>query len=266
MELTIDEKDLQLLGSYMEILNDFIIRIFGVSEVRFWIIPVESPAEVLNKDSINGTPAVFSAICEDVHCKADVHEITEALLENRKGLNNQQKDVVEQIVYNFRASFAKGDTELGLTNLAEPNIDTSDNAPIKLPAYKTILAKLAEIKKQVQQMLNVDIIQPSKSDWSAPVVSVRKKDGTSRFCTDFGKLYAITKTDAFKLPLIDQILDCLEGAQFYSSLELAAGYWQVPLTENARPKQPSQRRTGATMSTSGYPLDCAMRLQLSNAS
>ena len=155
---------------------------------------------------------MLSTISEETQFNADVDEITEALLENTKGANNQQKDVVEQIVYNFRANFAKDENELGLTILVEHNIDTSDNAPIKLPAYKTTPAKLAEIKKQVQQMLDLDIIQPSKSDWSAPVVLVGKKDGTSRFCVDFRKLNAITKKDAFPLLLIDQILDCLEGA------------------------------------------------------
>ena len=143
---------------------------------------------------------------------------------------------MEQIVYNFRANFAKDDNELGLTNLVEHNIDTSENAPIKRPAYQTTPAKLAEIKKQVQQMLDFDIIQPSKSNWSAPVVLVGKKDDTSLFCVDFRKLNAITQKNAFPLPLIDQILDCLEGTGFYSSLDVAAGYWQVPLTESANPK------------------------------
>ena len=236
MELRIDEKELKLLGLNMEIVRDLIIRIFGVSEVRFWIIPDQSFEEVLKKGSIKGAPAVLSTTSKDAQFNADVDEITEALLENTKGANNQQKDVVKQIVYNFRANFAKDGNELGLTNLVEHNINTSDNAPIKLPAYKTTPAKLAEIKKEVQQMLDLDIIQPSKSDWSAPVVLVGKKDGTSRFCVDFLKLNAITKKDAFPLPLIDQILDCLEGAQFCSFLDLAAGYWQVPLTESARPK------------------------------
>ena len=104
------------------------------------------------------------------------------------------------------------------------------------PAYKTTPAKLAEIKKQVQQMLDLDIIQPSKNDWSALVVLVGKKDGTLCFCVDFRELNAINKKDAFPLPLIDQILDCLEGAQFYSSLDIAAGFWQEPLTESTRPK------------------------------
>ena len=83
-------------------------------------------------------------------------------------------------------------------------------------------------------MVELDIIQPSKSDWSAPAVLLGKKDGTSRFCVDLLKLNAITKKDTFPLPLIDQIVDCLEGAQFYSSLNLGAGYWQIPLAESAR--------------------------------
>ena len=133
---------------------------------------------------------------------------------------------MEQSFYNFGAIFAKDDKELGLTNLVEHNIATSNIAPIKLPVYKITPAKLAEIKKQVQPMLDLDIIKPSKSDWSAPVVLVGKR----------WRFTFLTKKDAFPLPIIDQILDCLEGAQFHISLDLAAGYWQVPLTESARPK------------------------------
>ena len=161
---------------------------FGVSEVRFWIIPGQSPAEVLNEDSIEGDPVVLSTISQDVQqFNADGHKITEALLENAEGAHYQQKDVVGQTVYIFRANFAKDDNQLGLTKIAEHTIDTSDNAPIKLPAHKTIPAKLAEIKKQVQQMLDSDIIQPSKSDWSAPVVLLGKKDDTSANSTQSPK-------------------------------------------------------------------------------
>ena len=67
---------------------------------------------------------------------------------------------------------------------------------------------------------------------SASVVLVGKKEGTSHFC----KLNAIIKKDAIPLPLIDQILNCLEGAQFYSSLDPVAGYWQLPITESERLK------------------------------
>ena len=68
-------------------------------------------------------------------------------------------------------------------------------------------------------------MQPSKINWSALVVLAGKKDGTSRFCVVFFELNAITRKYAFPLPLIDQILDCLVGTQFYSSFDLAARYW-----------------------------------------
>ena len=67
-------------------------------------------------------------------------------------------------------------------------------------------------------MLDLDIIQPSKTDRCDPVVLVGKKDGTSRFCVDFHIFKSINKKDAFPLPLIDQILDCLEGANFIAPL------------------------------------------------
>ena len=161
----------------------------------------------------------------------DVEEITAALVEH-----GGEKSVIQPLVAEFRRTFAKDDTELGLTNLVEHKIDTGESKPIKLPAYKTTPVKLVEIKRQVQQMLDLDIIQPSKSDWSAPVVLVGKKDGSSRFCVDFRKLNSVTKKDAFPLPLIDQILDCLEGAKVFTSLDLAAGYWQVPLDGDSIPK------------------------------
>ena len=72
---------------------------FGVSEVRFWIIPGQSPAEVLNEDSIEGDPVVLSTISQDVQqFNADGHKITEALLENAEWAHYQQKDVVGQTV------------------------------------------------------------------------------------------------------------------------------------------------------------------------
>ena len=108
IELRIEEKDLKLLELNMEIVHDFIIRIFGVSEVKCWIILDQSPEGVLKEDSIKRAPAVLCTISEDAQLNVDVDEITEALPENTKGAYNQQKDVVEQIVYKIRANFCKG--------------------------------------------------------------------------------------------------------------------------------------------------------------
>ena len=71
------------------------------------------------------------------------------------------------------------------------------------------------------------MIQPSSSPWASPVVMVRKRDGTHRFCVDFRELNSVTKADTFPLPKIDDLLDQLGAARYFSTLDLASGYWQI---------------------------------------
>ena len=74
------------------------------------------------------------------------------------------------------------------------------------------------------------IIRDSKSPWAAPVVIVGKKDGTQRFCIDYRKLNAITTVDSHPLPRIDDIIDTLGGCTWFTSMDLASGYWQIAMT------------------------------------
>ena len=89
---------------------------------------------------------------------------------------------------------------------------------------------------QVQQMLASNVIRPSNSPWASPVVMVRKKDGSLRFCIDFRQLNAATVKDTHPLPRIDDLLDALHGAKWFSTLDLKSGYWQVPITEQDKAK------------------------------
>ena len=79
-----------------------------------------------------------------------------------------------------------------------------------------------------------EAIQPSKSLWA--IVLVDKKDKTTYFCVDYCKLNAISKMDVYPLPRIDGSLDLLSGQQFFTTLDLASGYWQVQMVEDAREK------------------------------
>jgi len=106
-------------------------------------------------------------------------------------------------------------------------IDTGSHPPIKMPPYRTPFSQREIINKQVQEMLDAGIIRKSRSNWAFPVVLVRKRDGTTRFCCDFRKLNAITKKNAWPLPRIDDILAKLGKAKYFTCLDLKSGYWQV---------------------------------------
>ena len=80
-------------------------------------------------------------------------------------------------------------------------------------------------------MLKIGAISESKSPLASAVVLVRKNDGSLKFCIDLRKLISRTMKDTFSLPIIDETLDCLNGAQWFTSLDLRSGYWQVVLDE-----------------------------------
>ena len=90
-----------------------------------------------------------------------------------------------------------------------------------------------EIKAHIQEILDVGAIKPSNSPWASAVVLAWKKDGKLQFCIDLQKLNARMIKDAYRLPQIDETLDCLNGYKWFSSLDLKSGYWQVEMEEDS---------------------------------
>lgn len=116
--------------------------------------------------------------------------------------------------------------------------------PIRQPSHRLGPAKEAEAERQVKDLLGRSLIQPASGAWSAPIVLVRKKDQTWRFCVDYWKLNAATIVDAYQLPRIDESLEALSGSKFFSTLDLVSGYWQVPLDEGEQEKSAFATRSG----------------------
>ena len=136
---------------------------------------------------------------------------------------------LEALVTEFEDIFLGPDEKLGYTDLISHKIDTGDALPIKQNYYRRSQKEREYVDAELEKMLASGVICPSKSPWGAPVVLVRKKTGELRFCIDFRRLNEVTKKDAYPLPRIDECLDALEGSKFFSTLDLASGYWQVAM-------------------------------------
>ena len=135
------------------------------------------------------------------------------------------------MVIKYDSVFSKGEGDLDKFKF---NINTGNNQPIKQRPYRVPYAKQEMVDKMVEGMLKNKIISKSTSPWASPIVLVKKKDGSERFWVDFRKLNNITVKDNYPLPLIDETLDKLRGAKFYSSIDLASGYWQMALDDESK--------------------------------
>ena len=130
--------------------------------------------------------------------------------------------------------FALENLDLGHTSLVKHKIRLTDNTPFK-ERYRRIPPHLYdEVKKHLQEMLEIGAIRRSNSPWASAVVLVRKRDGSLRFCIDLRKLNARTVKDAYSLPRIDETLDCLSGSRIFTSLDLKSGYWQVEMDDASK--------------------------------
>ena len=123
--------------------------------------------------------------------------------------------------------FSLEEGERGETDLVTMSIDTGDTHPQKQAPQRMPFVLRQEVAEQLKDMQRNGVIQPSCSPWSSPVVMVRKKDGSHRFCVDYRGLNAVTRADTFPLPRIDDLLDQLGGARYFSTLDLASEFWQI---------------------------------------
>ena len=157
-------------------------------------------------------------------------KLAELLAEVGPTLKWQDKDSLHQLLLDQHQAFAVDEGERGDTDLVRMSIDTGDASPRKQPLRRTPFAARREVASQLQKMQSQGVIRPSASPWSSPVVLVRKKNGSLR------SLNAVTKTDQFPLPRIDDLLDQLGSAKYFTTLNLAAGYWQVQMDDHTKEK------------------------------
>ena len=163
---------------------------------------------------------------------------TEEKKEIQVGKLTEEQQVKFNILMNkYKDIFAEETNQLGRTNMVKHRIEVEENIePIKQKYYKTGLKEDEFIQEEIERLLKEGIIQKSKSAWTSPVVLVKKKDGKIRFCVDYRKLNNVTKKDAYPIPRIDEMLEALGGAKWFTTLDLASGYWQVEMDSESKDK------------------------------
>ncbi|KAE8892752.1 hypothetical protein PF005_g6975 [Phytophthora fragariae] len=119
------------------------------------------------------------------------------------------------------------------TDLLEFSIDTGDCAPIRQWPYRVSKAEGDVMVSEIQQYQELNLIRPSSSPWVSPVLMIRKPDGGIRFCIDYQRLKAVTIKDCYPIPLIGDILDVLGKAKLFSTMDIASGYWNVPMVADS---------------------------------
>ena len=139
--------------------------------------------------------------------------------------------------------FAKDDNDLGRNDLVVRDINIGDARPIRLPPRRVPSALQPELEANLSSMLEKGVAELGQSPWASPVVLVRKKDGSIRFCVEYRRLNAVTQFDAYPLPKIDETFEALSGSRYFTTLDLPSSYWQV-VTESARIKSAFTVRGG----------------------
>ncbi|GKE04821.1 putative reverse transcriptase domain-containing protein, partial [Tanacetum coccineum] len=117
-------------------------------------------------------------------------------------------------------------------------------APVARAPYRLAPSEMKELSKQLQELLEKGFIRPSSSPWGAPVLFVKKKDGSFRICIDYRELNKLTIKNRYPLPRIDDLFDQLQGSSVYSKIDLRSGYHQLRIREEDIPITAFRTRYG----------------------
>ncbi|GJX68203.1 putative reverse transcriptase domain-containing protein [Tanacetum coccineum] len=149
------------------------------------------------------------------------------------------------IVRDFPEVFPEDLPGLPPTRQVEFQIDLVPGAaPVARAPYRLAPSEMKELSEQLKELSDKGFIRPSSSPWGAPVLFVKKKDGSFRMCIDYRELNKLTVKNRYPLPRIDDLFDQLQGSSVYSKIDLRSGYHQLRVREEDIPKTAFRTRYG----------------------
>ncbi|GFT18374.1 retrovirus-related Pol polyprotein from transposon 412 [Trichonephila clavipes] len=151
--------------------------------------------------------------CVDRKCNSQDHS-SDNLVKNllqKTDIDEKQRCAAGELITEFQSLVSRTSEDFGRTRLMQHRIDTREHPPTKQHPRQLLFAKQKEVLKLIKDMKDNDVFEPSSSPWASPIVLVKKKDGSTRFCVDYRRLNDVTKKDSYPLPRIDDTLDTLSG-------------------------------------------------------
>lgn len=212
-----------------------VVNVGSVDVVLYPTTVIGKLREVYLVGQPNGLTEVSLVTAQVASC--DISVVSEQIeLVDLGGLSCEEQEQVRALLREYQSVFSRYEGDLGCTNLLSHEIPLTDDTPVRQRYRRIPPSEYELVKTHISQLLEAQVIRESCSPYASPVVLVRKKDGSLRMCVDYRQLNSKTRRDAFPLPRIEETLDSLTGAHWFSTLDLASGYNQVPVSESDRPK------------------------------
>ena len=209
------------------------------------MINVSDEEVVLPIGSLIGTlvPVLSVSVARSLECEpsngtAELPDYLEDIVRgSHTSLGDSGRQSLRDLLHKYEHVFpAPGEPVTGRSKTVLHEIEINDARPVRCGPRRLSPAGLRREQDCVREMLSGGQIEPSDSPWASPVVLVTKKDGSTRFCVDYRRLNSLTVKDAYPLPRIDDSLRLLGNQQWFSTMDLASGYWQVAMSLDAQRK------------------------------
>lgn len=228
-----------LLGEESEFITIRIINP-GATEVKLYRGTKLGEVECLS------SPTSDHRICtidnDNEGCSSKV--IEEVLRRHQTILNKEELHSLSLILKDYCNVFSVCSTDLGCAQEYKHEIDTGHCPAVAQGPRRLDMHIEEEVERLVEDLVRKDIIEPCHSPWNSPIVVIRKKCGAIRMCVDFRRLNAISRRPIYPIPDSKQLFDSLGGANYFSTLDLSMGYYQIPLKNGDIEKTAFTTRTG----------------------
>ena len=146
------------------------------------------------------------------------------------------QDSLKLLLQEYKSQFAKDETSIGTTPLTSMTIDTGIAEPVSQKPYPIAIKQYEWVKEEIEKLLTTKVICTSCCSWSAPIIVVPKGDRGKHLVIDYRALNKVTRKFTWPMPKVEDIFSKLNGATYFTTLDLHAGYHHIPLDKSSIPK------------------------------